>query len=307
LDVVEIGSAVAVRGEVKQVKVLGVIALIDEGETDWKVIAIDVKDPKAGELNDIYDLQKLFPGFTLATYEWFRTYKIPTGKPPNEFAFSGEAKNKEFTLNVIAENHGFWKRLATGEIPPSGERYKIAVENVTLDSPHKVDSLNAETKDFVPLPEHAHEERKPASSIKEHIEERQIQSPHGVSDLSSAVQAIASAFFQGSNPAETFGENGIFSFASNDVNGATFFGLYHKITPHAIHYSQFEAVAATGHEILASGVFHDGVFSVNTGKGVLSFNQNGPTDSLKAENTPALDANSSLLGGVAPRAFFLEL
>ena len=29
-----------------------------------------------------------------ATYEWFRIYKIPTGKPPNEFAFHGEAKPK---------------------------------------------------------------------------------------------------------------------------------------------------------------------------------------------------------------------
>jgi inorganic pyrophosphatase len=124
--VCEIGSAVGHRGQVKQVKVLGVMALIDEGETDWKVIAIDVTDPAAEALNDITDLQKLFPGFTLATYEWFRTYKMPTGKPPNEFAFNGEAKNKEFALNIIEENHQFWRRIATGELPPVGERHKIA-------------------------------------------------------------------------------------------------------------------------------------------------------------------------------------
>jgi len=29
-----------------------------------------------------------------ATNEWFRIYKIPTGKPENQFAFNGEAKNK---------------------------------------------------------------------------------------------------------------------------------------------------------------------------------------------------------------------
>lgn len=29
-----------------------------------------------------------------ATNEWFRIYKIPTGKPPNQFAFDGEAKDK---------------------------------------------------------------------------------------------------------------------------------------------------------------------------------------------------------------------
>ncbi len=34
-----------------QVKVLGVLGMIDEGETDWKLIAIDVTDPNAGLLN----------------------------------------------------------------------------------------------------------------------------------------------------------------------------------------------------------------------------------------------------------------
>jgi len=42
---------VAKRGEVIQVKVLGTVALIDEGETDWKIIAIDVNDPLAPQLN----------------------------------------------------------------------------------------------------------------------------------------------------------------------------------------------------------------------------------------------------------------
>lgn len=40
-----------VSGQVIQVKVLGILAMIDEGETDWKVIAINVKDPDADNLN----------------------------------------------------------------------------------------------------------------------------------------------------------------------------------------------------------------------------------------------------------------
>lgn len=43
------------RGEVIKVKVLGVLAMIDEGETDWKVIAINVEDPEANELNSKHD------------------------------------------------------------------------------------------------------------------------------------------------------------------------------------------------------------------------------------------------------------
>ena len=49
--VIKLFKQVASRGEVKQVKVLGVMALIDDGETDWKVIAIDARDPLAPKLN----------------------------------------------------------------------------------------------------------------------------------------------------------------------------------------------------------------------------------------------------------------
>lgn len=70
----EIGSRVAKRGEVLRVKILGVVALIDEGETDWKVITIDVNDPKAAQLNDIGDVEKVFPGLLRATVEWFKVH-----------------------------------------------------------------------------------------------------------------------------------------------------------------------------------------------------------------------------------------
>lgn len=39
------------RGEVIRVKILGVLALIDQGETDWKLIAISVNDPEASKFH----------------------------------------------------------------------------------------------------------------------------------------------------------------------------------------------------------------------------------------------------------------
>ena len=39
------------RGEVVHVKILGVLALIDQGETDWKLIAINVNDPEASKFH----------------------------------------------------------------------------------------------------------------------------------------------------------------------------------------------------------------------------------------------------------------
>ena len=42
---------VCLPGDVIQVKVLGVLAMIDEGETDWKLIAINAEDSDAPKLN----------------------------------------------------------------------------------------------------------------------------------------------------------------------------------------------------------------------------------------------------------------
>lgn len=44
--------------------------------------------------------------------EWFKIYKMPDGKPANEFAFNSEPKNKEFAENIIAGCHESWKKLA---------------------------------------------------------------------------------------------------------------------------------------------------------------------------------------------------
>ena len=103
----EIGELVAKTGEVKQVKVLAAMALIDEGELDWKFLAIDVNDPLAPKLNDVEDVEKHLPGLLRATNEWFRIYKIPDGKPENQFAFSGEVKNRKYAISCGCSNKVF--------------------------------------------------------------------------------------------------------------------------------------------------------------------------------------------------------
>lgn len=118
LDVCEIGELVGYPGQVKQVKVLGVMALIDEEETDWKIIVIDVNDPLAPKLNDIEDVERHLPGLLRATNEWFRIYKIPDGKPENQFAFSGECKNKKYALDVVHECADAWNKLVAGQTSP---------------------------------------------------------------------------------------------------------------------------------------------------------------------------------------------
>lgn len=135
LDVCEIGELVGYPGQVKQVKVLGVMALLDEEETDWKVIVIDINDPLAPKLNDVEDVERHLPGLLRATNEWFRIYKIPDGKPENQFAFTGECKNKKWVRNiceqfsitdveiryatdVVRECAEAWDKLITGKANP---------------------------------------------------------------------------------------------------------------------------------------------------------------------------------------------
>lgn len=61
VDVVEIGERQAKIGQILKVKPLAALAMIDEGELDWKIITISLDDPRASLVNDIDDVEKHFP------------------------------------------------------------------------------------------------------------------------------------------------------------------------------------------------------------------------------------------------------
>ncbi|XP_048362148.1 inorganic pyrophosphatase [Sphaerodactylus townsendi] len=149
IDVCEIGNKVCSRGEVIQVKVLGTLALIDEGETDWKVIAINVEDPEAASYDTINDVRRLKPGYLEATVDWFRRYKVPDGKPENKFAFNGEFKDKDFAIDIIKGTHECWKAL----IYKKKDGGEMNCTNATLsDSPFHCNQATAKAVvEAVPL------------------------------------------------------------------------------------------------------------------------------------------------------------
>jgi len=117
LDVVEISKTPIPTGSVMRVKVLGVIAMIDENETDWKIIAIAESNPLAELLHDISDVDNHLPGMISSIREWFRSYKTTDGKPENKFAFDEKALPKGFAHDVIADAHQHWKDLIAGKKP----------------------------------------------------------------------------------------------------------------------------------------------------------------------------------------------
>nr|ODN91294.1 inorganic pyrophosphatase [Cryptococcus depauperatus CBS 7841]ODN95402.1 inorganic pyrophosphatase [Cryptococcus depauperatus CBS 7855] len=160
LDVCEIGEAVGYTGQVKQVKVLGIMALLDEGETDWKVLVVDVNDPLAPRLNDIEDVERHLPGLIRATNEWFRIYKIPDGKPENVFAFSGEAKSKKYAVEIIHECHEAWRKLIHGESPAKTDSYDLSIVNTTVKGSKGAVSTSDPLYTSIPA-----DSRKPAAPI----------------------------------------------------------------------------------------------------------------------------------------------
>jgi len=112
IDVVEIGSKSLEMGSVKPVKALGVLAMIDDGELDWKVLAVASDDPLAKEYNDIDDVPDAIKD---GVREWFRWYKTPDDKPINEFGFGEKYMNKAEAEEIIEETHDAWKKLRSGD------------------------------------------------------------------------------------------------------------------------------------------------------------------------------------------------
>jgi len=113
IDIVEIGSKSLAMGTVTEVKPLGVIAMIDDGELDWKVICIAADDDLAKEYNDIDDVPAAVKD---GIREWFRWYKTPDDKPLNGFGFDEKWLDAKAAGEVIEETHVAWKKLRSGDI-----------------------------------------------------------------------------------------------------------------------------------------------------------------------------------------------
>ena len=145
LDVCEIGSDILSTGDVKRVKILGSLALIDDGELDWKVIVVDIKDSLASEVNDIDDLREKCPGLLEATKQWFKDYKLADEKPENKFAFEGKYKNANETLEIVQGCHDSWKQLVLGNKNGSEIKQIPAITNTTLkETPGYVEKFDLE-------------------------------------------------------------------------------------------------------------------------------------------------------------------
>lgn len=110
IDVIEIGEGPLPMGEVVSVRVLGSLELIDEGETDHKIIALRSDDAHFNSIHNMDDLERFKPGTTSKLIDWLKNYKTSDGKPVNRLKKEVPTTQDE-ALRVIAEVHEFYNNI----------------------------------------------------------------------------------------------------------------------------------------------------------------------------------------------------
>lgn len=117
LDIVEIStSKIVTLGEHQAVKVLGALCLLDQGELDWKIIALNAAEAKEKRVKNMEDFNRTNPGALKEIADWFRTYKTFEGKGENTFGYEGRFLSAERTIEIIHENNAFYKELLSGKV-----------------------------------------------------------------------------------------------------------------------------------------------------------------------------------------------
>jgi inorganic pyrophosphatase len=120
IDFFDIGQDPGYFGQIRQSKVLGGIAPNDGGETDWKILVIDINDPIAPFVNTVADVEKYRPGVTQAFYDWFQYYKVARGDDVIPIVGNAYQNASYITEHVLPQGYEWWVDLIAGRIDPDG-------------------------------------------------------------------------------------------------------------------------------------------------------------------------------------------
>jgi len=129
IDVLQLNSEPCKVGDVHVVRVLGVFALVDDGETDWKVLVVRADDPATASMQDVEDVPQ---SKKQELIEWFRRYKTAEGKGLNTFGLDEKVMNKAYALKICDETHIHWRalRYSAAEEIAKMERLKLSQEEL---------------------------------------------------------------------------------------------------------------------------------------------------------------------------------
>lgn len=116
IDAIEVGTEgiPLPMGTIVRAKVLGSLALIDEGETDHKIIVIRESDPHFNNINNLRDLEHYNKGVVKNIKHWLKFYKTSDGKGVNQLANREIPKTPTEAGLILDEVVGFYNNLVDG-------------------------------------------------------------------------------------------------------------------------------------------------------------------------------------------------
>lgn len=110
LDVLDLARNVAGVGQVVRCRPLGAVCLIDEGEADWKILAVNVDaDEPLAEARSIEDVHRLAPGRIDECLQWIDDFKHSNGKDEAHLDFQVHEMSR--AVRLIEEDHKCWQQL----------------------------------------------------------------------------------------------------------------------------------------------------------------------------------------------------
>jgi inorganic pyrophosphatase len=120
-DPVDVVDVTAVRplavGAVLSVRVLGALALVDEGECDWKILVAPLQQ-ESGE-PPVASLEAVAPQRIAEIRNWFKFYKTTDGKPVNKFHFD-DVSSAASALKVVEHTHTTYLQVLRRELSSAG-------------------------------------------------------------------------------------------------------------------------------------------------------------------------------------------
>jgi inorganic pyrophosphatase len=75
LDALVMGSDPVPQGCLVEIRPIGLLRMIDQGEEDFKILGVQKKNPRFDAITDVADLEKFQPHFLKEVSHFFATYK----------------------------------------------------------------------------------------------------------------------------------------------------------------------------------------------------------------------------------------
>jgi inorganic pyrophosphatase len=121
LDVLDLCPMEVGPGVVVTCRPLGAVCLIDEGEADWKILAVNVNstDPLSSA-KSVDDVELLRPGRVQEVLQWMDDFKKMSSAEPGSAVLHFEIHDAERANTIIETDHVSWQKLVALEPDANG-------------------------------------------------------------------------------------------------------------------------------------------------------------------------------------------